>query len=882
MYAVMKKLTIALSITLAVVLILILPPTRNKCKSHLDVGPILKKYTNKITTLKLKNGLNLIFNKNTTIPKVSIQLTYHVGSANEKREQFGIAHVIKKLIERSLKNKNNTGAQLCATSHFDTSSYYLETINTNYEFCLKLLATTFNQREFDIQTVLNRTQIDQNDSIQLTTTLINRMRKIVYPSHHPYYHSKYDLEQNSSQYNQEDLMQFYRTYYHPANATLCISGDFKKKELLETINDSFGSLETDQPVKKPYFYPDYENPITQETTLYKNTNKAQLLLFCKIPGTNSKKSYIAKILATMWGTGTTSRLHKILVEQEKVAYAVQCCTTLFHTSGIFSIAVQCNQEKIAPVKQLILQELSRSKIHGFSKAKTTRALQYQQLQVFMSLNSNKWLCSMLTEKLLATHNVYNLFAEIDLYQNLSNITLKNFLHTYFHSTQLNWLHVIPSQQQQRTLSKKIRVPFKQNVTSLTNTNSTISFDIPDIQPVIPDRALTLTNGLTLLLRKRNHLPWFTIGVQLKNAPHLDQTQEKFLGQLAFSLMFNNSKQLDSYGTIYKYNNNQATISGTSMNFEEITHIVHELLISKKLTKKTFNTAKEKVLSTIKKLEQDPLERAHRLFQSHIYQDHEYGWTFKHAHKMLSTLTKKQFIKWLNKNFVGKNLIVSIVGNVTLAYALNIAPELFESLPTGKFTFQRPPKQNRSPITIDKEIPNIQPVVFLGKPSTVNLLNPDYPGLLLLNYICYQSVHAKLAQAVHQELSPTRSTGSWTHNTHKNPGYNFASLQTQTSHLLHAERAMRMMFDTIRHYGITEQELTIAQRQLCAQILDFYENNQTITQLYGYLEIHNLGFNYHYTLLERIKKISVKDMNQICQKYSTIDEFSTIRVGTLPL
>jgi zinc protease len=858
-----KKFTIILSIFFVALLIVILPFNRKTQKQHLSIEPILEEYSNKITTIKLKNGLNIILNKNTTIPKVGIQMTFQVGSANENRGQFGIAHSVKEMVGKYLNKLNMHGADFDATVNFDTSSYYFETVNTNYLPYLNLLAQTMQQIQFSA--MQKSTQEPTHD----LRNLLIKARKITFPSYHPYYHSLYDRKQNKAEFSQEDLQDFHNAYYQPSNATVCISGDFNEKVLLENIKDIFEPLESDNISKKPFFVPDYENPISQESTMYHDGKNAQIALFFKIPGIKSKKSYRAIMLAKLLGTGTGSRLYKLLIKKEKVAHSVECKAKLLHEAGIFHIIIHGPQESIHKIKPLVLQELSKIKEYGFSREEINQALQYQHLQLFMKLNNNKWLCSQLTESLLATNDAHNLLNTAMKNQKINNISLKRFVNNYFNVTKMNTLIMLPS---------KTKKPYKQNKpiklheinnslpTHEVHNDSAYEVNLPDIQPVLPDRALTLTNGLTLLIRNINHLPWFSINLQLKNAPHLARMQDTFLVQLAYELMLRNKEQLDAYGSHYSYNSNGLTICGLNMNFEEIVHVTHAALSNKTLTKNSFRAAKKKIISTINKLEHDPLQHAHQLFRQHIYHNHEYGWSFEKAKKMISNLTKKNFASWFNKTFVGKNLIVSLVGNINITHVLNLAPELFSSLPTGKYKLQHQPKPNRSPIIIDKAVTGKTPIIFFGQALSVNILNPDYPGLLLLNDICYNSKE--------------NITGSWTFNTHKTPGYSFASLETDSSNLLQTETAIQMLLDNLSNYGVTDQQLVTAKVRLCSHIANSYENNVKIAQLYGYLENHSLGFNYHHVLMEKIKKISVQNINIICRKYAKLSDYSTIRIGHL--
>ena len=50
------------------------------------------------TSFKLPNGLNVILHRDTSVPVVSVNVWYHVGSANERPGRTGFAHLFEHVI----------------------------------------------------------------------------------------------------------------------------------------------------------------------------------------------------------------------------------------------------------------------------------------------------------------------------------------------------------------------------------------------------------------------------------------------------------------------------------------------------------------------------------------------------------------------------------------------------------------------------------------------------------------------------------------------------------------------------------------------------------------------------------------------------------------
>ena len=68
------------------------------------------------------------------------------------------------------------------------------------------------------------------------------MLEALYPPDHPYHHSVIGSMADLSAASLEDVSAFFRTYYSPNNASLCIAGDFDPAETKRLVEKYFGPL----------------------------------------------------------------------------------------------------------------------------------------------------------------------------------------------------------------------------------------------------------------------------------------------------------------------------------------------------------------------------------------------------------------------------------------------------------------------------------------------------------------------------------------------------------------------------------------------------------------------------------------------------------------
>ena len=78
-----------------------------------------------------------------------------------------------------------------------------------------------------------------------------KLLEALYPRDHPYHHSVIGSMADLSAASLEDVSAFFRTYYAPNNASLCLAGDFDPAQAKQWIAKYFGPLPKGPEVEQP-------------------------------------------------------------------------------------------------------------------------------------------------------------------------------------------------------------------------------------------------------------------------------------------------------------------------------------------------------------------------------------------------------------------------------------------------------------------------------------------------------------------------------------------------------------------------------------------------------------------------------------------------------
>src|SRR6266481_6937623 len=180
----------------------------------------------------LPNGLTLVLSEDHSTPIVHVNLTYHVGSKNEKPGRTGFAHLFEHLMVTGSKTVQpeahtsmlaSVGGQSNAYTTDDETVFW-QTVPAQYlPLTLWLEADRMATLRIDKETFESEREVVKEERrMRIDNQPYGRLNEIIYDqafTTHPYKHatigSMADLEAASI----DDVLDFYHTYYVPANAT---------------------------------------------------------------------------------------------------------------------------------------------------------------------------------------------------------------------------------------------------------------------------------------------------------------------------------------------------------------------------------------------------------------------------------------------------------------------------------------------------------------------------------------------------------------------------------------------------------------------------------------------------------------------------------------
>jgi len=305
----------------------------------------------KYTQFTLPNGLTVIFHEDHSVPIATVNMWYHVGSAREKQGRTGFAHLFEHLMFMGSGHVKPgefdawleaAGGDNNGSTETDRTNYWINVPSNAVDLALFLesdrmgyLLDSMTPKTVDAQrdVVKNeRRQSYENRPYGMAEVMMSEM---LYPQGHPYHWPVIGYMEDLTAASYEDVVEFFKKYYSPANASLVVAGDIDSAKTRAAVEKWFGDVKPG-PAAEPMTIPGAQLTGVQRKTITDRVQLPRLYLAWLTPRHLEPGDGALDVVADVLAGGKNSRLYKRLVYDMQIAQDVSA----FQSSGAISSAFQ--------------------------------------------------------------------------------------------------------------------------------------------------------------------------------------------------------------------------------------------------------------------------------------------------------------------------------------------------------------------------------------------------------------------------------------------------------------------------------------------------------------------------------------------------------------
>jgi len=320
------------------------------------------------THFTLPNGLDVILHEDRSVPVVSINMWYHVGSGSEKPGRTGFAHLFEHLMFEGSKHVPEgafdnwleaAGANNNGSTNRDRTNYYIDMPSNALDLGLFLESDRMGYL-LDIVTpalVNGQRDVVKNERRQGVENRPYGMAdvkldELLYPKGHPYSWPVIGHMEDLTAATDEDVREFFRKYYAPGNASLSIAGDIDIAETRKKIEHWFSDVKPGTSVQ-PNEYPAAALTAVTKERMTDKVQLPRLTLAWLTPPLFAPGDAEMDLTASVLAGGKNSRLFKRLVYDMQIAQSVSAFQSSGTLGSEFYIEVMARPQEGKTADQVI-------------------------------------------------------------------------------------------------------------------------------------------------------------------------------------------------------------------------------------------------------------------------------------------------------------------------------------------------------------------------------------------------------------------------------------------------------------------------------------------------------------------------------------------------
>jgi zinc protease len=362
-----------------------------------------------ITEYSLPNGLHVLLFPDESKPKVTVNMTYLVGSRHEGYGETGMAHLLEHMLFKETKSGRDVkkelsdhGADFNGSTSYDRTNYYetVQASDANLRWALQLESERMTGMKIEkalldteMTVVRNEFERGENDPGRI---LDQRVLEAAYTFHN-YGKSTIGNRSDIEKVPIDRLAAFYQKYYQPDDAVLTVAGKFDEGKTLAWIAEFFTKLP--KPARK--LDQTYTVEPTQDgertVTLRRTGDHKEIMAVYHGPAGAHPDAAALDVLSAVLGESPSGRLYKALVDNKKAVGAGTGFDSL-HDPGYIQAVVRLRQDQnIDEARETMLKIVENVAAEPPSKEEVQRAKERLLKNIELGLTNTESVGLLLSE-----------------------------------------------------------------------------------------------------------------------------------------------------------------------------------------------------------------------------------------------------------------------------------------------------------------------------------------------------------------------------------------------------------------------------------------------------------------------------------------------------
>ncbi len=847
---------------------------------------------------QLKNKLKVLLIQSNKSPVVSAQMWVKTGSADEKKGEEGISHFIEHLVFKgSEKFKvgeianlvEASGGELNAYTSFDQTVFYV-TISKNFsDVALDVVSQMMGYPIFDPAEIDSEREVVCEEIKMGKDSPQRRSSQMLFASSfkkHPYGIPVIGYDKNVRSWSAKKIKQFYQSRYVPSNMFLVVSGDFELKEMKAQVEKYFSSFKpyklekrtrAKEPVQKKYQF-QFEKSDLQDQFLH---------FSFKAPSVKHKDVPALDVLSLILGQGDSSRLIKKLRLKEPIATSISAFNYNPQDKGLFVVSAGFEKGKIDAITEGVLHEIDVIQNNAPLWSEIKRARVSISSEQFYSIETVDGIANKAgsLEFYLGDANGHKKYLAA-----INKITPEDVQKVAQKYLKLDQLCVSYMANETQAVGEKklkhIPLQWKEKVFLAKNKhNEVLDKKIKIEKLIVPLAAhksdhdieqIDLPSGLRLFLLPTTDIPTVSAKLAFRGGARLESPDKMGLSELMSRVWMNGTESKSEEQFLAETEDLAIGLSaftgkntfGFSLDYltgfeRKSLDLAIDAIMNPLLSNDVIQREKEILFQQIKSKEDHPSFLCSRQFSKAMFGNHPLSYETLGTSETLKNITRDDIIQLKDKLFAPNNLTMTVVGQFSRAYWIEIAHQIEKTYKIKKMDYNGVAP---APLTENKKL-------FLAKDKEQSHIIIGYRGIPITDSdrFVLHAIQAILAGQGGRLFYELRDKSSLAYSvsplkmesieTGYFGGYIACSPEKVDKAIEMFQVEFKKMCDTL----VSDEELQRAQRYLIGQHDIGLQRKSAICNLIIFDEVYGNDYRQSLNVTEEYHKVTAARIQQLSKK-----------------
>jgi predicted Zn-dependent peptidase len=317
------------------------------------------------------------------------------------------------------------------------------------------------------------------------------------------------------------------------------------------------------------------------------------------------------------------------------------------------------------------------------------------------------------------------------------------------------------------------------------------------------------------------------------------------------------------------------VSITSMHFDKAMEILADVFLNPLFPDRELAKEKVNIIAGIKSRKDSIFTVASDMLNQKMYKTHPYARLTSGSEETVNKITRDDIVAWHKKNHAVPNLLMIVVGNVSLSDTVKYIDKYFGQLPkTVPEQTQLPVPDITAPVTITEKTKFEQAYLMYGYIAG-EITSKDYAALKVLNGYLGGGMSSLLFQKLREQAGLGYEVDSF-YPSRKEKSRFVIYIGLDTGSISIAKQKITELVADLKQNKIDETRLTEVKNYLKGTFLLDHQTAARQAWYFGWWEMLGKGYEYDTVYTTEIDKITADDVLAAANKYLT-DKFVCIEL-----